>query len=151
MAGKRQPCAWRSRQDASAFLGGHRPAKKSWYSLSDRGLPGAGSTRGATADIIRASRPGGESRGWGKRRVGTKEQPAGHRLLPAGAGTSCPEVSLHQPCPQGPGGGRTSEAKGRKRMKKWEKKGVGEEGKEEKIKKTKMKKKRKKEKKVEEN
>lgn len=61
MMGLRQPCTWRSWQDTSAFQGGCRWAKKNWYSLSDRGLPGTGRTGGATQDISEASRPGGKA------------------------------------------------------------------------------------------
>ena len=55
MVGLKQPCAWRS----STFQGGYRLAKKTWYSLSDRGLPGARGTGGAAVDIGKVSSPRG--------------------------------------------------------------------------------------------
>lgn len=83
-AGLRQPRAWRRRQDSSAFQGGCRLAKKSWYSPSDRGLPGAGGTGGAAEDISKVSSPGGEGRerltllNGSKRRVEVKGKLVGH-------------------------------------------------------------------------
>lgn len=80
----RQPCAWRSWQDSSAFQGGCRLAKKSWYSLSDRGLPGAGGTGSATEDVSKVSSPGGEGGerstllNGSKRPVEVKEKLVGH-------------------------------------------------------------------------